>query len=430
MPIHPPARTGRAGKSRSLHHTLVTILGRSRESADTGYRRTVYRFPDGTEDVTAFFGLALARHLESEAVVILGTRGSQWGVLVEHLAAEDRDEAARLELIDAEAAGEVDQRLLDRVEPLLAQAVGRRVIPRLIPFGLDAGEQYDVLGAVADAVPNGDVSFDLTHGFRHLGMIGLLSAFMLEGIRNLTVRGLWYGALDMTRDGVTPVLRLDGLDRVRRWVGALDRFDATGDYGVFAPLLIEDGVPEDKASCLKDAAFYERTLDVRNAARRIRTFLPVLDETLTGAAGLFRRRLAERLRWADAPGFAEQQRKLAHQYLNRGDFVRAAMFGREACVTRVCEERGVSTVEYSTGRQEAVKTFESELQEGRRAEERALAWWTLTNVRNALAHGTRLQAPRRGQSLRDRAMASAVTAVKDPDRLRRELETALNRFFG
>lgn len=62
-------------------------------------------------------------------------------------------------------------------------------------------------------MPNGQVSFDLTHGFRHLGMVGFLSAYMLKRVRDLSVRDLWYGALDMSRDGVTPVLRLDGLVR-------------------------------------------------------------------------------------------------------------------------------------------------------------------------------------------------------------------------
>jgi CRISPR-associated DxTHG motif protein len=34
------------------------------------------------------------------------------------------------------------------------------------------------------------VSFDLTHGFRHLGMVGMLSAFMLERIGRVAVRSL------------------------------------------------------------------------------------------------------------------------------------------------------------------------------------------------------------------------------------------------
>ena len=86
--------------------------------------------------------------------------------------------------------------------------------PHLIPFGENSEEQYAILDVVAEAVPKGAVSFDLTHGFRHLGMVGFLSAFMLERISSLNVRGLWYGALDMTRDGITPVLKLDGLVRV------------------------------------------------------------------------------------------------------------------------------------------------------------------------------------------------------------------------
>ena len=36
-----------------MSHTLVTLLGKARESRTTGYRETVYRFPDGTEDPTA-----------------------------------------------------------------------------------------------------------------------------------------------------------------------------------------------------------------------------------------------------------------------------------------------------------------------------------------------------------------------------------------
>ena len=416
-----------------MSHTLVTMLGKSRESKDTGYRETTYRFPDGTEDRTAFFGLALSRHLEPDTTVILGTSGSRWGVLVEHLAGEDAaDEEARIQLLEAEAAGAVCQVLLNRLKPLMERAVGCGVAPRLIPFGRDEGEQYAILADLAEAVPPGDVSFDLTHGFRHLGMVGFLSAFMLERVRHLTVRDLWYGALDMTGDGLTPVLKLDGLVRVRRWVDALDRFDATGDYGVFVPLLIDDGAPADKARCLKDAAFYERNLNVRDAARKIGTFLPLLDGSLGGASGLFQHRLAERLRWAQEPDAAERQRMLALQYLTRGDFVRAAMFGREAFVTRVCEDLGVSTLDYGPQRKEAVETFEAESREGKHSEERAIAWWTLTFIRNALAHGTRLHPPHRSkrEAPHGAAMTAAVEALKRPDRLERELKSALDRFFA
>ena len=233
-------------------------------------------------------------------------------------------------------------------------------------------------GAIADAVPNGTVSFDLTHGFRHLGMLGFLSAFMLERVRNLTVRDLWYGAHDMKRDNITPVLRLDGLVRVRRWG-------------------------------------YERIRNVPDAARQIRTFLPVLDEPLSGASGLFQRKLGERLQWAKHSGLAEQQRKLAYQYLNRRDFVRAAMLAREAWVSRLCSQRD-RAVDYGD-RQVAVEEFEASLRRGDHPQTLRDAYWTITHLRNALAHGTRPE--RRYQ-----------TMLKDPDRLFRELEAALKRLLG
>ena len=403
-----------------MNHTLVTFLGRGQKSADNPYRQTTYRFPDGSEKKTSFFGLALTEYLDADSVIVLGTCGSQWGVLVEHLAVEGEEEDARLHLLGAEENAGVEQRMLDRVTPTMNKAVGSKVIPKLIPFGQDAREQYDILEAIAEMVPDGTVSFDLTHGFRHLGMVGFLSAFMLERIRDLGVRDLWYGALEMTdkKAGITPVLKLDGLVRVRRWLEALDRFDASGDYGVFAPLLVKDGVPEDKVKCLEDAAFYERTLNVRDAERKLCTFAPVLDEPLQGASGLFQRRLAERLKWIREPDQTGKQRKLATLYLKRQDFVRAATFGWEACVTRVCMERGVSDPEYSQERKEAVKAFEKQLpkplRKGIYPGEWNNAYMTLKRIRNALAHGTPPPGKRYKKMLRDPdSLANALGGALD-----------------
>ena len=404
-------------------NTLVTFLGKGRDDPQTGYRQTVYRFPDGQQtESTAFFGLALARHLASDSTVILGTSASQWDVLVEHLAVEGDDDA-RLQLIEAVAKGSVDQPLLDRLAPLLGRSVAGTVIPRLIPFGRDADQQYAILSAIAAAVPSGSASIDLTHGFRHLGMVGFLSAFMLERIRGVTVRDLWYGALDMTRDGVTPVLRLDGLIRVQRWVEALDRFDATGDYGVFAPLLTEDGVAVDKANSLRAAAHYERVLNVPDARRQIHTFLPVLDDDLPGASGLFQRKLADRLRWAKLRERWQWQRALAFQYLDRRDFVRAAMFGWEAWVSQLCSEQGrpggsgdkVDPNAFNE-RKEVVDEFES-VPQMRHEPGQSDAHWTLKHLRNALAHGTR-------------PMRRYRTMLGDADHLFRELQAALTRLLG
>ena len=373
-------------------HTLVTFLGRPQRLTEGGYRVATYRFPDGVKRTSAFFGLTLAEHLEPDELVIFGTRGSMWGVLVESLAGEDDVEMddARLELLQAEEREEVTGEMLEGMASAMARAIGRNVKPQLIEFGKDAGEQYGILQAVSDAVPNGAVSFDLTHGFRHLGMVGFVSAFMLERVGDLDVRGLWYGALDMTdpETRLTPVLRLDGLSRVHRWVNALNRFDANGDYGVFAPLLIDDGVPEDKAQCLERAAFFERTLNLPDAARQIGTFLSALGERpLPGASGLFQKRLSDRIAWAKYADLAEHQRRLAFEYLKRNDFIRAALFGWEALVTRECSRRGESDSSDFDARRRALEALDAEISDGHHSKEWRNAFSMLRNVRNTLAHG-------------------------------------------
>lgn len=400
-------------------HSLVTFLGKGRDDPKTGYRKALYRFPDGAERETAFFGRALADHLVPDRLVVLGTSGSMWGVFVENLAAEGEEEEARLQLLDAESSASVEQPLLDRLAPLMSRAAEREVAPRLVPYGRNEIEQRAILQAVADAVPKGEVSFDLTHAFRHLGMLGLISAFMLERVGKLKVKGLWYGALDMTEDGVTPVLRLDGLMAIQRWVDALDRYDATGDYGVFAPLLEADGVPTDKARCLDEAAFHERTFNIADAQRKLRTFLPVLDAPLPGASGLFQKKLAERLRWTREEGLHEHQRKLAYVYLNRGDYVRAAVLAWEALLTRECVAGGLDPHGYGEDgdRAQAEANLRASLQR------QGIRWADsphrrLKDLRNSLAHGSPPWSP----ELRK--------ALSNPAELHRVIEADLKRTLG
>jgi hypothetical protein len=317
--------------------------------------------------------------------------------------------------MDAEAEGRVDQALLDNLSGVLARAAGREVVPRLIPFGRTDAEQHAILNTISAVVGPGEVSFDLTHGFRHLGMVGMLSAFMLERIGRLSVRSLWYGALDMTNEaGVAPVLRLDGLAAIQRWVGALDRFDASGDYGVFAPLLEADGVAPDKARCLEAAAFYERTFNLGDAARRLRTFRAALAAPLPGASGLFQARLAERLGWIDERDLSARQARLARQYLERADFVRAAAFAWEALVSRECAGFDWDNRETRKAAQEAL---DRKLDAPDVDPSDSEACRTIRALRNALAHGT----PPQSQRFRD--------LLRSPERLREALRGAIDRLL-
>lgn len=400
--------------------TLITVLGKGRDNTRTGYREATYQFEGCEQHKTPYFGLALARHLNPDTLIMLGTAGSMWGVLVENHAIDGENEELRLELIEAETEGRVTQELLDRVTPLLKSILGRTIIPRIISSGKYESEQIEILDVIASAIgkSQNDLHFDLTHGYRHLGMIGFLSSFMLERLRKqIHVHGLWYGALDMIQNGITPVLRLDGLNAVQKWVSALDKFDANGDYGIFAPLLEADGFPKDKAQSLKKAAFAERTTNVSDAARYLQAVLLELDApdtSLNGASALFREALKRNLRWARTATLDEQQRLLALRALERGDFLRTTILGLEALISRLCLENDADPLDYKV-REEFDKNFQAEIKQEKQRDWKAAAYWELRNLRNAMAHGI----PPAQQKLQD--------LMKNDERLCKELQSILSR---
>jgi CRISPR-associated Csx2 family protein len=388
-------------------HVLVTMLGKSSRDRNTGYERARYRFPDGSERETPFFGLALCEHLQPDRVVVFGTRSSMWDTLVEHVAADGTEEELRLRLMDACRTHTVDQALLDSAMPLLARATGRPTVARLIDFSADTAAQVAILQSIADAIGPDEASIDVTHGFRHLGMLGLSAAFVLgmakSGSRQQgSVRDVWYGAFDMRQDhGAVPVLLLDGMLLLQDWVTALARFEENGNYAVFAPLLEQDGAQPDIARCLRDAWFQESNLNLRDARESLRRADRLLRATpLPGIGELFRKRLLDRLDWIKRDNLQEWQNNLAHKALARGDYLRAAIFGTEAVISRACVDRGRDPFD-----PEARKSVKAELnderQDQQRPDPRRRAFATLNGVRNAMAHAMPAQYRRVNELLGD-----------------------------
>jgi len=394
--------------------TLISFLGRSQ----LGYRPTRYCFPDGdTARESAYFGLVLAERLNARRMVLLGTAGSMWDMLVESLASDDADTELRLTLIDQVRASAVTQELLDRLGPLLTRTVGRPVEPVLIGNADDFDGQQSILTTLFDRIGTGEtVAFDLTHGFRHLAMLGLTAGRYLMQQRQVKIAALYYGALDLSRDGLTPVLMLDGLSRLLDWTEALSAYQASGDFSRFAPLLESDGLRPEAARELERGWQALNNTQVLTAAPHVRNLLKALDDIRSGPSLLFRDRLRKALRWANEPQLAEQQRLLALQALKRGDTLRAAIFGLESLITRLVVERGGDPSDYNQ-REKARDEFKEELSDADNPHPgwKRDAFRLLNSIRNALAHGT--------QPLH----AGHRQLLANPQRLRQELDAALNR---
>jgi CRISPR-associated Csx2 family protein len=384
--------------------TLISFLGRTRKDNTSGYQRAIYLFDDGRRYTTPFFGSTLVERLQPQRTLLLGTAGSMWDVLD-----IDVESAEWAELGEATERRQVTQALLDRAAPRARAALpGAELV--LIPYCDDETQQMELLGELAARVGEGErVVLDITHGFRHLPMLALVAARYLAHVRKARVSEIYYGALEMTHDGVTPVVRLDGLLRMLDWIEAFAAHDASGNYGVFAPLLARDGMQASSADALERAAHLER---ITNSTKAREIVLPMLTEieSLAGATQLFAPQLAHRLSWSRRPSRDTRERALFDAYLERRDFLRAAIYLQESAISAACNRLGIDSSEHAS-RDQARETLRDNP-----------TMRDLSDIRNMLAHGTVS-----GDGRRTKAAVKAAQSASSLAQRLRELAHELDR---
>jgi len=372
-----------------MNDILITFLGRVPRT-ENGYRTTVYSFANNEQsEPVAFFGWSLRDRLKPKRILVLGTAGSMWDHLFESdidFAGEDEDN--RLALIDEVSRQQVTQQRLDAMAPLLERSLDCEVRLRIIPYCRQEEEQVELLHIMAEEVSEGEnVHLDITHGFRHLPMLALLSALHLQMARQATVSAIWYAAYDPDT-GNAPVYDLSGLLRIAGWLQALTAFDKDGDYRVFAPLLGEAGLGSETVSALKVAGYHENILNVGAATGELRKVLGALHEgeALAPEARLLLPHVKKRLDWVAEERQFEKQQRLACKSLERGDYLRATLYAFEAVITRLCQINKVDINNFS-GREQVRRNYEDALTgiNSREAEN----YFLLKRLRNQLAHGTR-----------------------------------------
>ncbi len=371
-----------------MQHTLISFLGKARKEEGGHYRSANYQFSD-TLKTTDFFGLGLCEVIQPDAMVILGTSGSMWDVFYEKFATSDDPADDWLQLAESVEQDSVNQGLLDAFSKRLSEKFNLPCRLKLIPYGVNAAEQTAILQTMADEIKPGDqVSLDMTHGLRHLPMLGLLSAMYLQTAKQVTIRDIYYGALELTRYEITPVMQLNGLLTIADWITALHGFDKTGDIAPFADLLKQEGLNQDTADLLKTASFYENNLDISKARRPLREFKTQTQTGLPGIAALFNDSLQHRIEWINGNNIYLRQREKALFYLQQGDYLRASALGFEALISwQLKKTRPHADAENYTIRQEAKEQLESDLKQA--GEKKYDDFKTLRGLRNSMAHSNR-----------------------------------------
>jgi CRISPR-associated DxTHG motif protein len=301
--------------------------------------------------------------------------------------------------MDSADADCATQEQLDLLAPLVSDQLGLPVAFHLIPYGRTLNEQINILQIITTNFSEGDeVSLDVTHGLRHLPMLTLVSSMYLQAAYKVVVKGIYYGALDMTVDQKTPVMELDGLLSITDWISALRAFDKDGDYGVFTPLLEGEGLAHQEAEHLRKAAFFERNFNVSRASGELNNFNKNLEDDLPGIGQLFTQQLRERIQWHRRTDMYARQRQLAEFYLEQSDYPRATIFAYEAFITNLIDrEAGERDFDYDD-RDFAKNMFI----EGLRGDPSLKNFFLkLGRLRNALAHGNEPQDKEVKKILRD-----------------------------
>lgn len=357
--------------------TLISFLGKSASSAQTGYRTANYVFEPGFEREVPFFGMALLDYLKPQKLILAGTAGSMWDVFFDHQHTDDDGLLALMEAVPQQA---VTAEMLAIHEQRLTEKLGIPVQCLLISYARDEAEQTAILTDLAGAIGKGErIVLDVTHGFRHLPMLALVAARYLQHVRGVQVQEVYYGAAEMTDPSSkqTPVLRLGAMLHMLDWVEALAVYENSGNYGVFASLLQQDGMQADRANMLAQAAYFERNSNPVQAKQNLSGAHAHVREHQGPMGNLFRDTLTEHIGWFRQGSRADWELALADRYLQRQDYLRTITYLCEAYISRSTEKFGGN-----------VNQFEDRDLAFKEADKNQDVW-LLKHLRNAMTHGVR-----------------------------------------
>ena len=352
---------------------LVTTLGKG-ERRDGGYRVARYRLSEGTTSrETPFIGLALVEMLpQIDKLVVLGTAGSIWDAwwqADEELMAGNEDFFGSLG--EKVARAERDEVALGILSTILRAHLQKEVACKYIPDGLDELSQLEILKVIDGVGNRGDnIYLDVTHGFRHLPMLELLSAFLKKNEFNICK--IFYGALEKSEAGITPVADLSGLLNLQTWIEAMAVFRETGNVMPLARI----PTMADFRSDLEQYQFFVQMNNVGNArgcANRIRGRINA--NRLPQEGVLFKDQLLAMLDWGGDQNYPSRQLAQAKAALASGDFLRAIILLNEAAISAWVPDAD-RVMEPDVRNAAAERLFESGGEE----------WHVLRRLRNSTAH--------------------------------------------
>jgi len=345
-----------------------------------------------------------------------------------------------------------------------------RVIPIAIPTARSTGEMWQLFDRIVEEVKDGDeVTFDITHGLRSLPFLVFLFAAYLRTARSVTIRAIYYGALELAgeNEGIAPVLDLTEFLVMFDWLAGAEDFTRHGDSRRLAELIrtkrndlgrnrttkgrfVEGEQLNAIAAALEEislglamirpnhvmaaAADYPSQLKMgEDTLQQIPDFHPFV-LLLESHSGAYRQMALKSP--AEPESLADTlsvERTMIRWYVDHEQYVQAITLAREWMVSWLMVHLGYDTIQIKAKRKEveerlngdayrcrsgSVKAILKKPKDPAPAYDQALALWSqITDIRNDIDHAGMSDNPKEAKNMRTniQKIPDALDALPLPD---------------
>lgn len=358
------------------------------------YRTAKYRIEEKNYE-KSFVSSVLYEHLKLDGIFFLGTVKSMWEevyrVFCEEKNLEPDEEyylqlSERIDKLDYQS----DLSLLNLTP--LENVLGEKSKCIVIKYGLneqELQENFDEIIKIVDFLEDGDeIYLDITHSFRSLSLFMFLVLNFLNDLseeRNIQIKGVYYGMLDVTREfDYAPVVNLQSLFDITKWIKGLYSLKKFGNGYLITELLKEQNEVNlaRQIKELSDAININYVPDIRNRSKYLKNALkqernfPTPFQYIKNILDKFVQQFSQHNERE-----YDFQLKLAKWYFDNQRYATGYITLTEAIITYLCEINGEDIVS-----QEAREKMKKLLGKDYRNTELAQLYFKINKVRNGIAH--------------------------------------------
>jgi cell division protein DivIC len=386
---------------------LVSMIGRG------NYKKTRYKFEDGTEIEKFLFGSALYSYLLTKGynldLLFVGTVNSGWGELIDLTQdIEDQNLKKKIEEAFGKISGKdktIEESELKEWVSLLSEALGTNINYILLNDPPQPEEISQKLLSLFSENDYSKVILDITHGYRFIPYAVSLGILLMKNLKDFELE-IYYGFLEFrNEDDTRPVLRLNHLEELVKLSQALGILENTGDFRPYYKLISDNQEAQQ--------IYFRIETNAQIGDSKIRELIntPVNSEYVKPIHEKVKNKYLKPLR---ADRTEDRLKNRARFFFERGQYLKAVLLLHEALILlvgRLKGKIGSSGLEYRE--REEARRYLDQLNYSE--------WKVLKYLRNACAHGTQPQSQDRSNPDAE-AIAEAREAWENEEKFKEVME--------